>query len=119
MEGFRKAYGRANREQLLAVTSDDFEWHQHFATSDDHLPTGRILNGVDELLDEIAWRNEHWTDVKYEKLEERAAGDLLVQTFTVSGKQDGVPFHADAVDLYPVRDGRITCKDTYWKFKKP
>ncbi len=115
MEQFRVAYGRADRETLLRVTSDDFEWHQHAGAADDR-PLGRVLEGIDALIEEIQWRREHWQDVKYENLEERSAGDLLVQTFTVSGQEDGEPFHAKAVDLYPVRDGLITRKDTYWKY---
>ncbi len=112
---FRKAYARADREALLAVTSVDFEWHQHKATGAGQMPDGRVLVGVDALIEEIAWRRLHWQDVRYDNLEERAAGDMLVQTFTVSGREDGVPFHARAVDLYPVRDGRIARKDTFWK----
>ena len=29
MEQFRRAYGKADREGLLAVVTEDFEWHQH------------------------------------------------------------------------------------------
>ena len=116
MKRFRTAYAKADREGLLAVTSEDFAWHQHYGRDDGDRPNGRMLSGVDALLEEIAWRSEHWSDVSYENLQERSAGNLLVQTFTISGKEDGVSFHADAVDLYPVRDGRITMKDTYWKY---
>jgi len=118
MKRFRKAYARGDKEELLASTSDDFEWHQHAGSSSD-LPSGRVLRGIDALLNEIAWRKEHWSEVTYSDLEERLAGDdLLVQTFTISGLEDGVEFSADAVDLYPVREGVITRKDTYWKYIK-
>ncbi len=116
MSRFRKAYAAADRDELLAVTTPDFEWHQHRALEANDMPAGRVLRGIDALLAEIAWRGEHWLDVRYADLEERAAGDLLVQTFVISGKADGQPFHARAVDLYPVRDGLITRKDTYWKY---
>ena len=115
MKDFRRAYAKADRDGLLAATTHDFTWHQHFATSEDDLPTGRVLNGVDELLDEIAWRGEHWQDVEYVDMVERATEDLLVQTFTIRGIEDGKPFHANVVDLYPVKNGRIERKDTYWK----
>ncbi len=117
MRRFRNAYGHANREELLAVTSEDFEWHQHYADSTGEQPNGRTLHGIDALLTEIAWRKDHWSEVAYTELEERAAGeDLLVQTFVIQGLEDDKPFHAKAVDLYPVRDGRIIRKDTYWKY---
>lgn len=116
MVRFRTAYSKADRDGLLRVVTADFAWHQHCAPNADQLPTGRILNGVDELLTEVLWRREHWRDVNYANLKERAAGDILVQTFVISGRQDDIEFHANAVDLYPVRDGKIARKDTYWKY---
>ena len=119
MQRFRVAYGSADKEGLLASTSNDFQWCQHVAQSTEELPAGRTLQGVDALLDELAWRKQHWQEVRYSDLAERVAGDdLLVQTFTISGLQDGKPFNARAVDLYPVKDGLITRKDTYWKYLK-
>ncbi len=115
MAEFRIAYAKADRSGLQAVTSPDFEWHQHYASNTDDLPNGRLLIGVDALLEEIAWRREHWRDVRYTNLEERATADLLVQTFVIQGLQDDRPFHAKAVDLYPVQKGLILRKDTYWK----
>ncbi|MEM7098558.1 MAG: nuclear transport factor 2 family protein [Pseudomonadota bacterium] len=114
MVRFRKAYAKADKEALKSVTSDDFTWHQH----EGHAPTGRVLDGIEALLSEIERRAKDWQDVRYENMVERAAGnDLLVQTFTISGLDCGTPFHADVVDLYPVRDGQITRKDTYWKYQ--
>jgi len=118
MVSFRTAYAKRDREGLLAVTTDDFEWHQHVAAQESDKPTGRVLHGIDELLAEIGWRQEHWQQVRYENLEERSAGDLLVQTFVISGLEDGIAFHANACDLYPVKNGRISRKDTYWKYLK-
>jgi len=115
---FRTAYSKADRSGLLEVTTSDFEWHQHCTTDPSERTTGRILRGVDELLTEIGWRQEHWQQVRYENLQERAASDLLIQTFIVSGVEDGVEFHASAVDLYPVVNGQIARKDTYWKYLK-
>ncbi|MDG2276325.1 MAG: nuclear transport factor 2 family protein [Pseudomonadales bacterium] len=117
MAQFRRAYGNADGDGLRAVVTDDFSWHQH-AGDPLELPGGRVLVGVDALLEEVNWRREHWTDVSYSRLEERSAGDLLVQTFSISGREDGHPFAADAVDLYPVVSGRIAMKDTYWKHRK-
>ena len=119
MKDFRRAYATADEEKLRAVTTDDFEWHQHVADNTDGRPTGRVLIGVDALVAEIKWRSEHWHDTQYENLVERATSDMLVQTFTIRGKDDNhEEFYANAVDLYPVRDGRIYRKDTYWKYVK-
>ena len=117
MKDFRQALGAADKDRLKAVTSDDFEWHQHAAHDPEDRRTGRVLVGVDALLDEMAWRRENWQHVHYDGLNERSAGDLLVQTFTISGTdENGEEFQADAVDLYPVRDGQISRKDTFWKY---
>lgn len=121
MRTFRVAYGRADAAALSEVTSADFEWHQHCSETADNQAeqhTGRVLKGIGELLAELAWRQEHWSNVSYENLEERAASDLLVQTFVIRGEEDGRPFHAKVVDLYPVANGRITRKDTYWKYQR-
>ena len=119
MTDFRRAYGRGDKEGLQKVTSDNFEWHQHATNAPSDLPLGRVLQVIDELLVEIKWRQTHWTEVEYSDLEERAAGtDLLVQTFVIRGFEDGAPFHAKAVDLYPVMNGKIIRKDTYWKYLK-
>ena len=117
MKRFRVAYGTANRQDLLATTTSDFVWHQNVAMSDEDLPTGRILTGVDALLKEIARRGQQWKNVRYENMQERATADMLVQTFTISGEDNGKTFYANAVDLYPVKDGLIAKKDTYWKYR--
>ncbi|MFK7912336.1 MAG: nuclear transport factor 2 family protein [Pseudomonadales bacterium] len=118
MVRFRSAYAKRDRAGLIAATSTDFAWHQHYAVQLAELPHGRILRGVDALLEQLQWRAEHWQDVSYANLVERAAQDVLVQTFRIAGTEDGVAFTADVVDLYPVSDGRITAKDTYWKYLK-
>ena len=51
MERFRKAYGRGDREGLLASTSADFEWHQHFAL--DVPPIAGIVTTAFLLMDDI------------------------------------------------------------------
>ncbi|MDG1206599.1 MAG: nuclear transport factor 2 family protein [Pseudomonadales bacterium] len=117
MKRFRVAYATANRKELLATTSSDFVWHQNVAMSEEDLPTGKILTGVDALLQEIKRRRQQWTNVRYENMQERATADMLVQTFSISGEDDGKAFNANAVDLYPVKDGRIAKKDTYWKYR--
>jgi hypothetical protein len=78
MADFRRAYATADEEKLKSVTTDDFEWHQHVAENIDGRPTGRVLKGIDALVTEVKWRQQHWQDTQYENLVERAAGDMLV-----------------------------------------
>lgn len=116
MEKFRLSYATLNEQGLRETTSEDFEWHQHVTTNSDDMPTGRVLRGIDALIKDLKWRQANWRNVRYEDLEERAAPDMLVQTFRISGEVDEASFHAKAVDLYTVKDGLITLKDTYWKY---
>ena len=64
---------------------------------------------LDILLDDLS-------QVRYLNLEERFTDGLVVQTFTISGVDErGAAFNVAAVDLYPIENGLITKKDTYWK----
>ena len=116
MSHFRRGFGTADRRELEAAVTDDFEWHVHWQESPSDEPTGKVLRGLDEVMAEIERRQDTWTDVSYDGVEERYTDDMIVQTFVVSGVDaDGCRFSTSAVDLYPLRDGRITRKQTYWK----
>ena len=127
MRRFKRGFARADRESLAAAVTDDFEWHLHWFDdgvgdgavgdgADGDRPTGRVLRGLDEVMAEIERRRDSWTELRYDDVEERYTDDLVVQTFVVSGVDGtGRRFHNAAVDLYPMRDGRIARKQTYWK----
>ena len=116
MADFKRGFARVDRSALSRAVTDDFEWHMHWAESPDDDPTGRVLRGLDEVMVEIERRRDHWSELRYVDMEERLAGDLIVQTFVVSGiDANGRRFDNAAVDLYPLRDGLIAKKQTYWK----
>lgn len=116
MRDFKRGFARVDREALARAVTDDFEWHLHWFDGADDQPTGRVLRGLDEVMVEIERRRDTWTELRYDDVEERFTDDLVVQTFEVSGVDgQGRRFHNAAVDLYPIRDGRIARKQTYWK----
>jgi ketosteroid isomerase-like protein len=115
MTRFRRAYAAADPDQLGGVLTDDFVWHMHWFSADDPTPTGKVLHGIDEMVEQLQWRQANWTDVRFDGLLERFAPDLVTQTFRISGADRGTPFNVDVVDLYDVVDGRIQRKSTYWK----
>ncbi|MBT3535297.1 MAG: SnoaL-like domain-containing protein [Rhodospirillaceae bacterium] len=116
MKRFRRGYAKADQEGLAAATTDDFEWHMHYGEPGTDSPTGRVVKGVDGVMKEIAWREANWKNVTYENMVERPAGDVILQMFTTKGTDEhGTDYHLNVVDVYPVRDGRIYRKDTYWK----
>jgi ketosteroid isomerase-like protein len=117
VETFRIGFHRVDEAMLRSVLSDDFVWHMHFNAAVPDGPTGKVLRGLDELIAELTRRREAWTDTWFEGLRERTVGeDGIIQTFTATGTDEhGKPFNVNVVDLYDVRDGLITKKDTYWK----
>ena len=113
MQAFMKAYQAADAAALADCVTGDFVWHQHVGPSTPHALT---IEGAEAVAEVIRWRQANWKDLRYDDIQIRAVDDLIVQSFRVSGiDENGVSFDVRAVDLYPVRDGRIAAKDTYWK----
>ena len=121
MTRFRWACISMSAEGLAEVLAPGFKWNLHYFNAEDPRPTGRVLNGVDEMIQELAWRKKNWARTRYGFLAERFAPNLVTQSFRMSAinVEDGKPFKVDAVDLYDVVDGRILTKSTYWKHLKP
>ena len=121
MTRFRWAYVSMSTEGLTEVLAPGFRWNLHYFNADDPLPTGRVLNGLDGMIEELRWRKKNWARVRFSFLAERFAPRLVVQTFRLSAidVKEGRTFKVDAVDLYDIMDGRILTKSTYWKYQQP
>lgn len=116
MADFKRGFARVDRDSLARAVTDDFEWHMHWQEAEGDRPTGKVLRGLDQVMGEIERRRDTWSDLRYDDMVERYTDDLIVQTFVVNGRAStGTRFHCAAVDLYPVRDGLIAAKQTYWK----
>ncbi|MDB4103006.1 hypothetical protein N9549_02910 [Acidimicrobiales bacterium] len=117
MDRFRAAYVSGEPDKLRTVLGPGFEWHNHYFLPSDPRPTGRVLHGIDEMIIELLWRKEHWSNVRFVGLREQFAPGHVTQTFTISGIDRGTPFENAAVDLYTVTDDNLIAKkDTYWKY---
>ncbi len=113
MRKFLKAYQAADPEALAECVTADFVWQQHIGPNSPH---GRTVVGVEATAAQVLWRQQHWRDLHYSDMAFSYHQTLIVQTFRVSGiDEQGLVFDVRAVDLYPVEDGRIKAKDTYWK----
>jgi ketosteroid isomerase-like protein len=116
MGHFKRGVARCDRSELARAVTDDFEWHVHWQEGPGDQPTGKILRGLDQVMAEVERRRDNWTELRYDDMRERYLDDMVVQTFVVSGVDEhGHRFSSAAVDLYPVRDGRLAGKQTYWK----
>ena len=117
MTPFRLAFGKANLAGLQRILTEDFVWHLQTGYSPEDAPTGRVIHGARGMVDELMWRRANWKNVKYTRLVESPAGDRILQQFRCSGVNEyGNAFHMDAVDVYSIVDGKISKKDTYWKY---
>ncbi len=114
MRRFGKAFMRADREALEAVTTDDFEWH--FASGPE-APDGRVYQGVDGVMKGIADNKQGFDGLRFEDIDYFPAGaDKIVMTARVTGRHlDGDAFNLRCIELYTVRDGLIAKKDAFWK----
>lgn len=116
MKRFRRAFAKADREGLAEVLGPGFEWHTHTFDPANPVSTGSVLSGLDAVMEQIAWRQQNWSDVRFDGLVEHFSPKLVTQSFTISGLDNGRPFNVAAVDLYTLDDDdRIIKKDTYWK----
>ncbi|MGH1488470.1 MAG: hypothetical protein ACRBK7_03615 [Acidimicrobiales bacterium] len=116
MTRFRWAFASADAELLDGVLGAGFQWHTHTFDPNNPVPTGRVLHGVAEMVEELEWRKANWVGVRFEGLNEHFAPKLITQSFTISGLDRGTRFHVAAIDIYTLNDADlIVKKDTYWK----
>jgi ketosteroid isomerase-like protein len=113
MNSFMIAYATADREALTQCLTEDFLWHLHEGSDN---PNGMTVKGIDGMMTILAYRRTKWSNVKYENIKIYATSNLVTQTFRISGHDEsGKKFDVNAVDLYPMRDGKIAGKSSYWK----
>ena len=110
---FLEGFATADSAALTAVVSDDFIWHLHTRRGDYR---GRTVNGVGAMIGILQERRSAWRDVRYADVRLIASGDRVFQTYRVTGNDlESGPFDATGIDLYEIRNGKITLKDSYWK----
>ena len=57
---YRLAYGAVDEKTLAAVVSDDFEWHMHYSDTGEIKASGKILFGVEAMVQEVRRRQASW-----------------------------------------------------------
>jgi ketosteroid isomerase-like protein len=110
---FLEGFAMADSAALSAVVSNDFTWHLHTRQGDHR---GRTVTGVGAMSDILKERRLKWRKVRYTDVRLIASGDRVFQTYRVTGTDlESGPFDSTGVDLYEIRNGKITLKDSYWK----
>lgn len=113
---FGKAFNKADVEEIAACVTDDFEWRLAAGAR----PSGTVLKGKDDLRRYFADKNQAHREARYSEARIHRAssgsGDKLFGTFRVTGiDAGGQPFDRYGIDLYELRDGKISLKDSYLK----
>lgn len=109
---FGKAFNKADAEEIAACVTDDFEWRLAAGAS----PAGRVLKGKDDLRAYFADKSQAHREARYSEARIHRSGDKLFGTFRVTGiDAAGKAFDRYGIDLYELRDGRISLKDSYLK----
>jgi hypothetical protein len=74
------------------------------------------VSGVGAMIGILQERRLAWRDVRYADVRLIASDDRVFQTYRVTGNDlESGPFDATGIDLYEIRNGKITLKDSYWK----
>ena len=113
---FGKAFNKADAEEIAACVTDDFEWRLNAGGS----PAGRVLKGKADLLAYFtdksqAHREARYSEARIHRTSDKS-GDKLFGTFRVTGiDAAGKSFDRYGIDLYEVKDGKISLKDSYLK----
>jgi ketosteroid isomerase-like protein len=81
-------------------------------------PWGARSEGLENVRGAIASRFSGLPDVHYGNVEHFVdnAKNVGVSKWTITGtRQDGTKIKANGCDFYTFRDGKVVCKDSYWK----
>jgi len=114
MQTFGKAFFKRDRALLEQAIAPDFEWHGEAGPD---APHGRILRGVEGLLQGIADEERLYENVRLKDIVIRALGEdqILMSYLSVGQYRDGEAFSLRGIELLTVRDGRVAKKDVFSK----
>jgi taurine dehydrogenase small subunit len=108
-----KAFNAGDADAILACVTDDFEW---IMARGPDAPDGRVVRGREAVREALAARDRELRNIRFSEAEVFPAGDRVVGTYRMTATQpDGTPVDIRGCDLYVIRDGLISRKDTYWK----
>lgn len=109
---FGRGFNKADVDEISACVTDDFEWRLNNGTA----PTGTVLRGKDALRAHFADKSQAPREARFSEASIHRAGDKLFGTFRVTGiDHAGNKFDRYGIDLYEVRGGKISLKDSYAK----
>jgi ketosteroid isomerase-like protein len=107
---FNEAFNRHDADALAAMFTDDTVFEDTSPA-----PDGRRVEGKAAVVEH--WRKwfERNLDAQFEAEEMIVAGDRAVVRWIFRKVRDGKPWHLRGVDVFTVRDGKVTAKLAYVK----
>lgn len=108
-----KGFNSGDANAVMACVTEDFEW---ILASGPDAPHGRVVRGRESVAATMAARAKEIPEMRFSETDLIYAGDRVVGTYRVTGRYaDGRRIDARGCDIYVIRDGKISRKDSYWK----
>lgn len=114
LDAIQDAFNRHDVEGILAYFADDCEWLMARGPAPRE---ARRCRGKSEIGEVLAARYEQIPDMRWVEMRHWIFGDKALSEWTVKGRSlDGEALDVLGCDLWEFRGGKVTKKDTYWKF---
>ena len=108
-----KGFNSGDANAVMECVTEDFEW---ILASGPDAPHGRGVRGRESVAATMAARAKESPEMRFSETDLIYAGDRVVGTYRVTGRYaDGRKIDARGCDIYVIRDGKISRKDSYWK----
>jgi len=108
------AFNAHDLNRIMACFADDCVLEMPRGSS----PWGARFEGKDDVRAALATRFEGLPDVHYgnpRHFVDQQAGTGMTKWTLTGTDRAGVKKHVNGCDFYTFRDGKVTCKDSYWK----
>jgi taurine dehydrogenase small subunit len=114
LDAIQDAFNRHDVDAILSYFAEDCEW---LMARGPNAPEGRRCRGKAEIGQVLSERYKHIPDMRWVDMRHWIFGDKALSEWTVKGTaDDGTSLNLLGCDLWEFRDGRVTKKDTYWKY---
>ena len=112
MKGFLDAFNRHDLDAIMSYFADDCVFFMPRGAG----PRGDRYVGKDQIRAGVAERFQGIPDVHYGDDRHWACGDFGVSEWTLTGTSvSGKRLEVRGVDLFEFVNGKIRCKDSFWK----
>ena len=114
LDAIQDAFNRHDVDGILSYFADDCEWLMARGPSPQE---ARRCRGKREIGEVLSARYQKIPDMRWVEMKHWIFGDKALSEWVVKGRSlDGEELDLLGCDLWEFRDGKVTKKDTYWKF---